>query len=896
MNYGKKSVSKKRNSLISRTAMMGKRAHVSLIRVLFVVLITICVVIGCTGIGAFRGIIDNAPDVNDIDISPLGYATFLYDGDGNQLRKLTAPSSNRLPVSIDQIPVDLQHAVVAIEDERFYEHNGIDVRGILRAFVKNLSSGDLSEGASTITQQLLKNNVFTNWTQESTWLERFTRKIQEQYLAVEIEKKINNKNVILENYLNTINLGAGTYGVQAAARKYFNKDVWDLNLSECTTLAGITQNPTQYNPIEHPEANAKRRKEVLDHMIDQGYITQEQYDQVINDDIYSEIQAAQVLNEETDNTVYSYFEDELIDQVINDLMNIKGYTRTQAQNLVYSGGLSIYTTQDASIQKILDEEYADPANYPDYVQYALDYALTVQNPDGEEVNYSKEMLRLYFQNEDPEFDLLFDSQEEGQSYVDRYKEHVLADGSTVVSERVSFAPQPQSSMSIIDQHTGYVKAIIGGRGEKTASLTLNRATDTTRQPGSTFKILSTYAPALNEKGMTLATTFEDEPYNYPDGSPVNNASKSYGGTTTIRRAIQNSINVVAVKCLEEVTPELGLQYLDNFGFTTLAHGTEADKDADGTIWTDANLPMALGGLTHGVTNVELCAAYAAIANNGNYIEPIYYTKILDHNGNVLIEKNSAGRSVIKESTAWLLTSAMEDVVNQGTGTACQLDDMTVAGKTGTTDAYNDLWFVGYTPYYTCAVWSGFDNNEKLPEDARDFHKNLWKKVMTRIHEGLPDKEFDMPASVEKISICEETGLLPRAGCPVITEYFDIGDVPTDYCDQHFYESDDTGEEDTTDEETNVSPTPDPDNNSNNNGGNTGGDNTGGDNTGGDNTGGDNTGGDNTGGDNTGGDNTGGDNTGGDNTGGDNAGGGDNTGGDDGGGDTGGGDDGGNTEE
>ena len=857
MNYGKKSVSKKRNSLISRTAMMGKRAHVSLIRVLFVALITICVIIGCTGIGAFRGIIDNAPDANDIDISPLGYATFLYDGDGNQLRKLTAPSSNRLPVSIDQIPVELQHAVVAIEDERFYEHNGIDVRGILRAFVKNITSGDLSEGASTITQQLLKNNVFTNWTQESTWLERFTRKIQEQYLAVEVEKTINNKNVILENYLNTINLGAGTYGVQAAARKYFNKDVWDLNLSECATLAGITQNPTKYNPIEYPEANAKRRKEVLDHMRDQGYITQEQYDQVLNDDVYSRIQEAQVVHSETENTVYSYFEDELIDQVINDLMNIKGYTRTQAQNLVYSGGLSIYTTQDARIQSILDEEYADPSNYPDYVQYALDYALTVKNPQGEEVNYSKEMLCLYFQNTDPEFDLLFDSQEEGQSYVDQYKAHVLEDGSTVVSERVSFAPQPQSSMSVIDQHTGYVKAIIGGRGEKTASLTLNRATDTTRQPGSTFKILSTYAPALNEKGMTLATTFEDEPYNYPDGSPVNNASKSYGGTTTIRRAIQNSINVVAVKCLEEVTPQLGLQYLDNFGFTTLAHGTEADKDANGTIWTDANLPLALGGLTHGVTNIELCAAYAAIANSGNYIDPIYYTKILDHNGNVLIEKNSAGRSVIKESTAWLLTSAMEDVVTQGTGTACQLDNMTVAGKTGTTDAYNDLWFVGYTPYYTCAVWSGFDNNEKLPEDARNFHKNLWKKVMTRIHEGLEDKDFDMPASVEKISVCEETGLLPRAGCPVITEYFDIGDVPTDYCDQHFYEEDDSMQEYTTEEETydpDLTPVPEepnPDDNGENGGDNTGGDsgNTGGGDTG--NTGdGDNSGGDS---DNTGGD-------------------------------------------
>ena len=505
--------------------------------------------------------------------------------------------------------------------------------------------------------------------------------------------------------------------------------------------------------------------------------------------MYSRIQAAQAINSSTENTVYSYFEDELIDQVINDLMKIKGYTRTQAQNLVYSGGLSIYTTQDAQIQSVLDEEYADPSNYPDYVQYALDYALTVKNPEGEEVNYSKEMLKLYFQNEDPEFDLLFDSQEEGQSYVDRYKEHILSDGSTVVAERVSFAPQPQSSMSVIDQHTGYVKAIIGGRGEKTASLTLNRATDTTRQPGSTFKVLSTYAPALNEKGMTLATTFEDEPYNYPDGSPVNNATKSYNGTTTIRKAIQNSINVVAVKCLEEVTPQLGLQYLDNFGFTTLAHGTEADKDENGTIWTDANLPLALGGLTNGVTNVELCAAYAAIANNGNYIEPIYYTKILDHNGNVLIEKTSAERSVIKESTAWLLTSAMEDVVQQGTGTACQLDNMTVAGKTGTTDAYNDLWFVGYTPYYTCAVWSGFDNNEKLPEDARNFHKNLWKKVMTRIHEGLPDKDFEQPSSVEELSVCEETGLLPRAGCPTITEYFDIGDVPTERCGQHYYSSD-----------------------------------------------------------------------------------------------------------
>ena len=394
-----------------------------------------------------------------------------------------------------------------------------------------------------------------------------------------------------------------------------------------------------------------------------------------------------------------------------------------------------------------------------------------------------------------------------------------------------------------------MKAIIGGRGTKTASLTLNRATDSTRQPGSTFKIVSTYAAALNEKGMTLATTYEDQPITYDNGAPVNNASGSFNGTTTIRTAIRNSVNTVAVQCFEDVTPELGLKYLDNFGFTTLAHGTEADTDANGNVYTDANLPTALGGLTYGVKNVELCAAYAAIANGGNYIKPVYYTKILDHNGNVLIENNSVGRSVIKETTAYLLTSALEDVVQNGTGTACQLDNMAVAGKTGTTDAYNDLWFVGYTPYYTCAVWSGYDGNQKIPEgDARNFHKTLWRKVMNRIHQGMEYKDFEVPDGIEQISICADTGLLPRVGCPVTEEYFDVGTMPTEYCDQHFYEYDESQDEDMEISDENATPTPDPENpDGTDNADGSGGDGTGGDGTGGDGIGGDGTGGDGTGG-------------------------------------------------
>ena len=289
MNFGKRATNKKRNALTSRSTMIGKKAHVSLLRVIFLSLLAIFVIGACAGLGAFKGLLDSAPDIEDVNIVPVGEATFVYDANGNQLQKLTAPNSNRMPVTLDKIPKDLQNAVVAIEDERFYEHNGIDIRGILRAGVKGiLSGGNFSEGASTITQQLLKNNVFTGWTNEST-VQRFTRKIQEQYLALQLEKHTSKK-VILENYLNTINLGNGNYGVQAAAQDYFGKDVSELSLSECTVIAGISQNPTKFNPAVNPEENSKRREMVLDHMLDQEYISKEQYDECLADNVYERIQ------------------------------------------------------------------------------------------------------------------------------------------------------------------------------------------------------------------------------------------------------------------------------------------------------------------------------------------------------------------------------------------------------------------------------------------------------------------------------------------------------------------------------------------------------------------------------------------------------------------------------
>lgn len=801
MNFGEHNVSKTRKDMASNSAKVERKAFATFMRVFFICFVAVALVGIFLAAGVIKGIIDGTPDISQVNIVPSGYATFVYDADGNQMQKLTAPNSNRMSVSIDKIPMDLQHAVVAVEDERFYEHNGIDIKGIIRAAFVGVSNGfKFSEGASTITQQLLKNNVFTDWTKE-TGLQSVKRKIQEQYLAVKLEEKINDKQVILENYLNTINLGAGTYGVQAASQKYFHKDVQDLTLSESTVIAGITQNPSRYNPINHPDENANRRETVLTRMVKQEYISEEQKQEVLADDVYTRIAAVQ--NEATqENTVYSYFIDELTKQVVSDLQNKKGYTEAQAYQALYSGGLRIYTTQNPQIQQICNEEYQNPENFPANTQYGIDWAMSLTKADGNTMHFSKEMLAAYFKEvEDPEFDLLFPSEEDAQNHINAYKATLIGEGDEILAERCTFVAQPQSSMTIIDQLTGYVKAIVGGRGVKTASLTLNRATDTPEQPGSTFKILSTYAPALDKDGMTLATIYDDAPYNYVDGTPVRNATNSYGGDTTIRDAIIRSVNVVAVECLTDITPTLGLEYLKKFGFTTLSDTH------------DNYQPLALGGIYNGVTNLELTAAFAAIANNGNYIKPIFYTKILDQNGETVLDNTPETTRVIKESTAYLLTNAMEDVINDpsGTGNSLKLNNMSAAGKTGTTTDYKDIWFAGYTPYYTCAVWAGFDNNEMLPAEGNyhEYHKTLWQKVMSRVHAELPAKTFDAPASVEEVSICTETGKLANWLCPKAKEYFSLDTAPVEKCTRHVIRFWPTEEEDDEGTEGNATPTPEP---------------------------------------------------------------------------------------
>ena len=790
MNYSKKETSKKQKALRSKKKKVGKKLGVIFLKAFLVCMIAVAVIVGCAGVGIIKGVIDNAPDITSESVIPKGYKSTVYDSRGNKMQELIASGTNRTMVTIDQIPKHVQDAFIAIEDERFYEHNGIDIQGIGRAAVTFVTSGfKTMQGASTITQQLLKNNVF-DFMSEETIADSIERKIQEQYLAIKLEE-IMEKDEILQAYLNTLNLGQNTLGVQAASNRYFGKDVSELTIAEGAVLAGIAKNPEGYNPIRNPKDNKDRTALVLNNMRQQEKITQAEYEAAIKEDVYSHIKN---VNESVTETakVNSYFTDAVVEAVLEYLKELKGYSDTQAYNMLYGGGLQIYTTMDPEIQRILDEELANPDNFPDTYKIGLEYAMTTVKKDGTTKNYSQEMMAAYFKEQTgKDYQLLYADEEAAQAAIDEYEATVIEKDDKVY-RNVKMTVQPQVSMVVMDHATGEVKGILGGRGEKTANLTLNRATDAVRQPGSTFKVIAAYAPALESAGMTLATTQYDGPYIYEDGTDMrlvkNWAGDTYEGWTPMRRAITRSKNVMAVKTYTQNGVALGLTYLDKFGFTTI--------QKTGRI-TDYGPTVALGGLTNGVTNLELTAAYATLANRGFYQEPIFYTKIEDHEGNVVIDKtvDRETREVVSEETAWLLTNAMQGVVTgDGTGTAVNFPGMNIAGKTGTTSEDRDVWFVGYTPYYTCGVWAGYDipKTKLKGTGEKNYHKKLWKSVMSRIHEDLENQPFDKPEDIIQMEICSESGKLPipglcdadlRGSC-VTTEYFAKGTEPTEMCDVH----------------------------------------------------------------------------------------------------------------
>lgn len=580
-----------------------KRSAFSIfLKFLLGIFIFIVVMAAGIAIGFMTANINAKPDLAG-DILPPA-SSQIYDAAGNEIANIHA-AENRMPVKIEQIPINLQQAFVAVEDNRFYEHKGVDPQGLLRALYTNIMSKEIAEGGSTITQQLAKNAYLT---QERT----LKRKIQEMFLALQLEKQYT-KQEILELYLNQIYFGQGAYGVQAAAKTYFGKNVEDLNLSECALLAGIPKSPNYYSPFNNLQAAKERRNTVIDQMEKYHYIRPSEAKAAKESEL---VLAPPNRPEEQHDALY------FINYVTQLLIEKYG------ADAVYKEGLKIYTTIDMDIQRMAEQALAD--NLPVY---------------GTDANGVQ---------------------------------------------------QPQGALVAIDPKTGYIKAMVGGRGTDQ----FNRAVMAERQPGSAFKPF-VFAAAL-ENNFTPYTMIEDSPITINGWSPQNDSGR-FSGSVSLRTVATFSMNVPTVKIAKQIGIDKAIYYAQEMGITTFV----LDGDPN-----DKNLATSLGGLTHGVTPLELTSAYCTFANNGLHVPHIAITKVLDRNGKVLEEANPEGKVVISAESAGNLTSMLEEVITRGTGKRANIG-RPAAGKTGTTSNYKDAWFVGYTPDLVAGVWVGNDDNSSL---------------------------------------------------------------------------------------------------------------------------------------------------------------------------------------
>lgn len=649
----------------------------------------------------------------DVSLSSMMYYTDKETGE--QVEMLTLrETEDRVWVPYDQIPQNLINATIAIEDKRFYKHQGVDWLRTANGVLLMFTGGDI-QGGSTLTQQLIKNRTGNN---EVT----VQRKVLEIFTALEFEKS-HSKEEILEWYLNYIYLGDNCNGVYTASMNYFGKEPMDLTLAECASLISITNGPTLYNPYRNPEKNLERRDKVLYQMLEQEMISQEEYDEAIAEPLNLQRDTGTVREQE----IFTWYEDQVINDVINDLMEQSGISQKAASDLLYHGGLRIETCFDPDVQAYVDAVYNDRSS------------LVLDSATGQEI---------------------------------------------------------QSAITIIDNSTGNVVAMAGGIGEKERSRIWNRATDTIRPPGSSIKPLAVYAPALDMGRITPATVFDDTPIDLNGSAWPSNSYSGYRGLTTVYEALQNSVNTIAVKTLRDcVTPSASFQFLvDKFGIST-DHLVASRVRSDGKVDTDIDLaPLGLGGLTDGVSTYEMAAAYATFPNNGVYRTPRTYVRVtaVDTDGNetLLLDNTSDSKVVLEESTVYYMNTMLQSVIKNGTGHDANFSGMTIAGKTGTTTSNKDKWFVGYSPYYTAAVWVGYDQQERIANTGY-LAAQMWRKVMEPLHSGLEDQPFQTPGNLVSVTICKDSGLLATEACKLdprgnrtMSMTFVSGDQPTQYCTVH----------------------------------------------------------------------------------------------------------------
>ena len=788
MNYSQDNNKKRLRKYKSQGKKVKNKVGFIFLRVLVSSILIGIFALAGAGIGAYFSIIQGAPplDVLSFNLLEGSFDSVILDAHGNELARLEG-GVNRVFAEWDEIPEHVINAFVAIEDERFWEHNGVDAQGMVRAVYQTLFRGN-TQGASTITQQLIKNQLDLRRNTIET-------KLQEQILAVQFEAMLVEelgsqeaaKQRILHLYLNEIYLGSGNQGVQAASWFYFNKSVSELTLSEAAVIAAITQWPWAHNPLRFPEGNRPRQVAVLDSMLRLGYITEEEHAYAVADDPFARIRL--VADEIHDTTVWIFFVDAVIERLFQDFM-AQGLDRREAERLIFHGGLRIYTTMDPRVQDILDETFLNEEHFPTNPQdfeYHLTYIVTIRSETtGHEVHR---------QRESHQWGRRVTSHDMFEEFRNWAEADMLGMDDYIVSRAFFYAPQPQSSMVIIDHNTGHVLGMAGQRGEKQTNRALNRATNTTRQPGSVFKIFASFAPAFDVGLITAATVYDDVPHIitehgvervWPSNWWVRQAFP-YRGLNNVRTAIADSHNVIAVRNIMAVGTHTAHNYLRRFGFTTI---TDAEA---------YNPAMALGGLTHGVTNIELTAAMGAIANGGVLQPTILYTLVVDMNGEILIDnRNLPGTQVLNRDAAYMLIDTMRSVITHGTGGSARFQNITMdnAGKTGTTQEGRDLYYTGSTPHLTASVWVGHDRPRPLTTNVTSVRPDtrIWRYVMERIHVelDLPTAFFQQPPGFERVQVCSVSGRLPIPGvCThdprgnmTITELFAPGTAPTTTCHIH----------------------------------------------------------------------------------------------------------------
>ena len=680
------------------------------IKIGIIIFLLLCVIGAGVVVGVFFGLFGDDFEITKEELTVASANSLIVDQNGAVIAELSGDEKRKI-ITLEDMADYLPKAYVAMEDERFYKHHGVDIKRTAGAILQTLL-GNSSYGGSTITQQLVKNITQDD---ERTGMAGIMRKVREWAKAYQVERMIS-KDQILELYLNILYVGGegNLHGVELGAEYYFSKSAKDLTLAECAYMAGINSSPSRYNPFDETTDNTelikKQTKVALNKMNELGYInSQEEYDAAIAEvDAGLNFQKGAIATTSS----YSYHTEALLDQVIDQFIEEKDWSEQFAENYVYSSGLTIYSTVDTNIQTQMEEEFAE----------------------------------------------------------DKY---VVAGRATNKETGEKLNDHSQAAMVVIDYKTGNVVGTVGGLGEKTESRGLNRATQSVRQTGSSIKPIAVVAPALEEKVITAATAYMDQQTDFGNYVPKNQSGTYSNDSVNMRYFIAKSLNVPAVKIMRELSPSKSIEYLNKMGLSHI----NADEDAD--------LSLALGGTTNGATPLEMAAAYSAIANDGVYITPTFYTKVLDSSGNTVLTPKQEQTRVISEQNAYIVKSILQEPVKSGgTATYCAIRGMDVAAKTGTTDDDYDRWLCGFTPYYAASCWFGYDQPETVYYSGNNPAGVIWDNVMTTIHEDLENATFTRPSGIVEQTVCRTTGCLATTGCNnKYTEIFTQDNLP-EQCEGH----------------------------------------------------------------------------------------------------------------